>query len=140
MSVIIFPEVYFYYDIPIELGRSDRRNLKAIFKDMIKTNVDSNRHIHLGENLASFNHLTGHLTDFEVAGKLAVEVDKLNDDPDHPDRFQMTELATLCYVVRSGQIICYHCYGLTDEGSVVKVTMSNEPYPLLIAYAYPAPF
>ena len=140
MAVTIFPEVHFYYDMNIELGRIDRKNLKAIFKDMIKTEVDPNGHFHLGENLVSFSHLTGHLTDFEVAGKLAVEVDKLNDDPNHPDRFQMTELANLCYVIRSGRIICYHCYGLTDDGNAVEVVMSNDPYPLLVAYAYPAPF
>lgn len=84
------------------------------------------------------------MKDDKVEAVLGKEVKKL--DPD-PNRYSLvTPIAELCYVVRAGQIFCYHCYGLLDakDGKAEEVIVPGPTNPIRIpiqvVLAYPSPF
>ena len=149
MAVTIIAEVGFYHNVPPTFNANDRWSLKGLFATKIRQ-IDTNGVIHQGENLPLWSHVDGHLTDADVEAHLRPEVAKMNHDSTRYDLVYLNPppaLAQLCYVIRSGQIICYHCYGLeqtvTDQNqvtrTVIQVAMNNKSYPLQVTYAYPAP-
>ncbi len=55
----------------------------------------------------------------------------------------MGALTDWCYLVRGGEIYCYHCYGLNEtvDGRQQQVVVTKGAYevPLSVAYSWGSP-
>ena len=164
--VVVYPRVGFFFTLIEKVPIEDRKAVKLALKDKIEEidpvldpfdPADTARYKWDSMTPVSADH-DGHIEESDVRDYLQVQLEELPGDIYYAYGVQ-TEW---CYVVRGGEIYCYHCYELTIielvNGQPVKQPIrvnvvvyddpDGNPYdiprqyriPLSVTYSWMAPF
>ena len=140
MAILVRPKVSFYFSLR-NVDDADRAAVKADVKAAIAL-IDP---VPNGDPAGTVRYKWDLLTPVPAddAGHIDKAVAKSNLD------VQVALLAgsygvgleiEWCYLVRGGEIYCYHCYQLINEEGPVVVESNDYRIPMLVAYSWGAPF
>ncbi|MCH7796838.1 MAG: hypothetical protein IID28_00140 [Planctomycetes bacterium] len=139
MGIIVRPEVSFFFSV-MDAQENDRDQVKSDLKTKIKL-IDPIPIDPAGTVRYKWDSLLPVHADPQgeiqnVTQMLQNQVDALQvNDPN-----TVGALTEWCYLVRGGEIYCYHCYALQDKNGPVTVRVGGSDVRLSVAYSWASPF